>query len=65
MRIRDTEEGGGYIDLPPLFVPPLKLEFVFMKVGRAIADLGYNENVYIEHTSEAVQYRNLDRDLWK
>ena len=36
------------------------------KVGRAtIADLDYSENVRIEHISEAVQYRNLDRDLWK
>ena len=25
----------------------------------------HSENVCIEHISEAVQYRNLDRDLWK
>ncbi|MBT3880077.1 MAG: YifB family Mg chelatase-like AAA ATPase [Candidatus Scalindua sp.] len=36
-----------------------------LKVGRTIADLDHSENVRIEHVSEAVQYRNLDRDLWK
>ncbi|MBZ0110607.1 MAG: hypothetical protein K8F52_18295 [Candidatus Scalindua rubra] len=35
------------------------------KVGRTITGLDHSENVCIEHISEAVQYRNLDRDLWK
>ena len=36
-----------------------------LKVGRTIADLDRSKDVCVEHISEAVQYRNLDRDLWK
>ncbi len=36
-----------------------------LKVGRTIADLDKSKDVHLEHISEAVQYRNLDRDLWK
>ena len=36
-----------------------------LKVGRTIADLDSSENVCVEHILEAIQYRNLARDLWK
>ncbi len=36
-----------------------------LKVDRTIASPDYSESVHMEHISEAVQYRNLDRDLWK
>ncbi len=36
-----------------------------LKVSRTIAELDSSDNILPQHTSEDIQYRSLDGELWK
>jgi len=36
-----------------------------LKVSRTIADIEGEADILPQHVSEAIQYRTLDRELWK
>lgn len=71
-----TKEIKNYCEITPASESLLKMAMTklglsaraydrILKVSRTIADLAGEKDILIEHVSEAIQYRSLDREYWK
>ncbi|HEX2968263.1 MAG TPA: YifB family Mg chelatase-like AAA ATPase [Bacteroidales bacterium] len=65
-RFCQLDESGGRLLKTAMEVRGLSARAYdrILKVARTIADLSESENIGAEHISEAINYRNLDRDGW-
>jgi magnesium chelatase family protein len=65
-RFCQLDESGGRLLKTAMDVRGLSARAYdrILKVSRTIADLDNSENIRAEHISEAINYRNLDREGW-
>jgi magnesium chelatase family protein len=66
LRYCQLDEAGGRLLKTAMDVRGLSARAYdrILKVARTIADLSDSENITAEHISEAINYRNLDREGW-